>query len=245
MTNGLNIYGEIFAHFLIFQEALPHIGLCNCSTLNFLIYEEHLIFDFISAAGRAQPKRRRYWLERKLSRRLQDDALQAGPFLYWFPVFVFTSTPRDIQRVPMTSFSLVFLQEYFDCPQRDSHAVHYIYQYSTLQPCYCDVLHRRLCADSDKIPEGRTSTYISHLLPFPSSAKSSHVATLYAGDVRWMPSPAQMEVPSAIFLRSLPNQNSLQRLSTLPFQFTLWQKHRRPILVLHQHKLVIEVLCRI
>jgi hypothetical protein len=27
----------------------------------------------------------------------------------------------------------------------------------------CDVLHRRLCADRDKIPEGRTSTYILHL----------------------------------------------------------------------------------
>ncbi len=25
MTNGLLIYGEIFAHFLIYQEALPHI----------------------------------------------------------------------------------------------------------------------------------------------------------------------------------------------------------------------------
>ncbi len=29
MTNGLLIYGEIFAHFLIYQEALPHIWLCN------------------------------------------------------------------------------------------------------------------------------------------------------------------------------------------------------------------------
>jgi hypothetical protein len=25
MTNGLLLYGEIFAHFLIYQEALPHI----------------------------------------------------------------------------------------------------------------------------------------------------------------------------------------------------------------------------
>ncbi len=25
MTNGRSIYGEIFPHFLIFQEALPHI----------------------------------------------------------------------------------------------------------------------------------------------------------------------------------------------------------------------------
>ncbi len=48
MTNGLLIYGEIFANFLIYQEALPHIWLCNCSTLHFLIYEENLIFFFIS-----------------------------------------------------------------------------------------------------------------------------------------------------------------------------------------------------
>ncbi len=38
MTNGLLIYGEIFEHFLIYQEALPQIWLCNCSTLNCLIY---------------------------------------------------------------------------------------------------------------------------------------------------------------------------------------------------------------
>jgi hypothetical protein len=29
--------------------------------------------------------------------------------------------------------------------------------------CNCDVLHRRLYADSDKIPEGGASTYILHL----------------------------------------------------------------------------------
>jgi hypothetical protein len=46
MTNGLLIYGEIFARFLIYEEALPHIGLYNCSTLNCLIYEENLFFFF-------------------------------------------------------------------------------------------------------------------------------------------------------------------------------------------------------
>ncbi len=30
----------------------------------------------------------------------------------------------------------------------------------TLQSCNCDILHRPLCADKDKIPEGRSSTYI-------------------------------------------------------------------------------------
>ncbi len=57
--------------------------------------------------------------------------------------------------------------EYFHCTQRDSHAVHYRGEGSlyscTLQSCNCDVLHRRLFADSDKIPEGGNSTYILHL----------------------------------------------------------------------------------
>jgi hypothetical protein len=35
---GLLIYGEIFAHFLIYYEALPQIWLCNRFTLNFLFY---------------------------------------------------------------------------------------------------------------------------------------------------------------------------------------------------------------
>jgi hypothetical protein len=47
MTNGLLIYGEIFSHFRIDKEALPHIWLCNCSTPNFIIYEEILVFFFI------------------------------------------------------------------------------------------------------------------------------------------------------------------------------------------------------
>jgi hypothetical protein len=33
---------------------------------------------------------------------------------------------RDIQRLPTTPFSLELRKEYVDCPQRDSHAVHYI-----------------------------------------------------------------------------------------------------------------------
>ncbi len=37
-----------------------------------------------------------------------------------------------------------------------------LYSY-TLQSCKCDVLHRRLGADSDKISDGGISTYILHL----------------------------------------------------------------------------------
>jgi hypothetical protein len=42
-------YGEIFAHFLIYYEALPHI-LCDFATapLWISLYEENLIFFFIS-----------------------------------------------------------------------------------------------------------------------------------------------------------------------------------------------------
>jgi hypothetical protein len=51
MTNGLLIYVEIFAHFFIYKEALLHIRLCNCSILNFLMYEENLILFFISVGS--------------------------------------------------------------------------------------------------------------------------------------------------------------------------------------------------
>jgi hypothetical protein len=37
-------------YFPIYDEAVSHIGLCNCSTLNFLIYEENFIF-FFNAVG--------------------------------------------------------------------------------------------------------------------------------------------------------------------------------------------------
>ncbi len=41
------LYGEIFARFLIYEEALPHKWLCNSSTLSFLIYKEFW-FSFLS-----------------------------------------------------------------------------------------------------------------------------------------------------------------------------------------------------
>ncbi len=45
----------IFAHFLIYYGALPHIWLSNCSTLNFLIYEENLIYFFIRVPSPPPP----------------------------------------------------------------------------------------------------------------------------------------------------------------------------------------------
>ncbi len=45
MTNGLLIYGEIFAHVL--GSPSSYMTLCNCSNLNFPIYEE-IWFSFLS-----------------------------------------------------------------------------------------------------------------------------------------------------------------------------------------------------
>ena len=38
------IYEEMRKYLPIYEEAVGHMWLCNCSTLNFLIYEENLIF---------------------------------------------------------------------------------------------------------------------------------------------------------------------------------------------------------
>jgi hypothetical protein len=46
MRKGFLIYEEMHNFFPIYEEAVCHIGLCNCSTLNFLIYKEIV---FISA----------------------------------------------------------------------------------------------------------------------------------------------------------------------------------------------------
>jgi hypothetical protein len=48
MRKGFLIYQEMPRYFPIYEEAVSHIWLCNCSTLNFPIYEESLIFFFIS-----------------------------------------------------------------------------------------------------------------------------------------------------------------------------------------------------
>jgi hypothetical protein len=42
------IYEEMRKYFPIYEEAVSHIWLCNCSTQNFPIYEENKIFFFIS-----------------------------------------------------------------------------------------------------------------------------------------------------------------------------------------------------
>ncbi len=48
MGKGFLKYEEMRKYFPIYEEAVSHIWLCNCSTLNFLIFEENLIFFFIS-----------------------------------------------------------------------------------------------------------------------------------------------------------------------------------------------------
>ncbi len=51
MRKGFPIYEEMRKYFPIGEETVSHIRLCNCSILNFLIYEGNLIFFFISAGG--------------------------------------------------------------------------------------------------------------------------------------------------------------------------------------------------
>ncbi len=51
MRKGLLIYEEMRKYFPIYEEAVSHIWLCNWSILNFLIYEENLIFFFYQCIG--------------------------------------------------------------------------------------------------------------------------------------------------------------------------------------------------
>jgi hypothetical protein len=48
MRKGFLIIEEMRKDFPMYEEAFSHILLCNGSTLTFLIYEENLIFFFIS-----------------------------------------------------------------------------------------------------------------------------------------------------------------------------------------------------
>ncbi len=50
MGKGL-IYEEMPKYFPIYEEAVSHIRLCNCSILNVLIYEENLIFFFYQCSN--------------------------------------------------------------------------------------------------------------------------------------------------------------------------------------------------
>ncbi len=47
MRKGFLIYEKMLKYFPIYEEAICHILLCNCSILNFLIYEENFILFFI------------------------------------------------------------------------------------------------------------------------------------------------------------------------------------------------------
>ncbi len=52
VRKGFLIYEEMRKYFPIYAEAVSHIWLCNCSILNFLIFEENLIFFFISVISK-------------------------------------------------------------------------------------------------------------------------------------------------------------------------------------------------
>jgi hypothetical protein len=55
MRKGFLIYEEMRRYFPRYEEAVSHICLCNCSVLNFLIYEGTLIFFFISVVSQHEP----------------------------------------------------------------------------------------------------------------------------------------------------------------------------------------------
>ncbi len=75
---GFLIYDEMRKYFPIYEEAVSHIWLCNCSTLNFLINEENFILFFISVGRRIpwtmQSTSMRSWIgkHRSWMRRLRD-----------------------------------------------------------------------------------------------------------------------------------------------------------------------------
>ncbi len=48
---GFLIYEEMRKYLVLFKEAVSHIWLCNRSRMNFVLYEENLIFFFISVVG--------------------------------------------------------------------------------------------------------------------------------------------------------------------------------------------------
>ncbi len=52
IRKGLQIYEEMRKYLVIYEEAVSHKWLCNCSRMNFLIYEENFIFFFISMVNK-------------------------------------------------------------------------------------------------------------------------------------------------------------------------------------------------
>jgi hypothetical protein len=54
MRKGFLRYEEIRKYFLIYEEAVRRIGLCKCSILNFLIYEENFFFFFFISVPKVE-----------------------------------------------------------------------------------------------------------------------------------------------------------------------------------------------
>jgi hypothetical protein len=53
MRKGFQIYEEMRKYLAIYEEAVSHIRLCNRSLLDFFIYEENLVFSFISVLAKS------------------------------------------------------------------------------------------------------------------------------------------------------------------------------------------------
>jgi hypothetical protein len=50
VMKGFLIYEEMRKYLVIYEDAVSHIWLCNCSRLNFLIYEENFLLFFYQCA---------------------------------------------------------------------------------------------------------------------------------------------------------------------------------------------------
>ncbi len=74
-------------YFPIYEEAVSHIRLCNCSTLNFFIYEENLIFFFISEI-----------VDRQINAVIGTEAAQFPEKKYMNGIFVAVVVPRGRSR---------------------------------------------------------------------------------------------------------------------------------------------------
>ncbi len=81
VRKGFLIYEEMRKYLIKNEESVSHIWLCNCSVLNFLIYEENLIFFFISVESTSPCKTHllpAHW---------------SGAAAHWFDLYIFRQEP--------------------------------------------------------------------------------------------------------------------------------------------------------
>ncbi len=76
VRKGFLIYQEMRKYLPIYEEAVSHIWLCNCSILNFLMYEESFIFFFISVPKRENFDSDFFYIVRALSGKVTEKKME-------------------------------------------------------------------------------------------------------------------------------------------------------------------------